>query len=265
MAADEAQARGDRALPARGARRPGSAASSATRSTSAISPRPTTRSTRSRSRRCATPSTRRARSSADGVIFHVGSHLGAGFESGLDRTCAALAQVLERCEGDTWLLMENSAGAGGTIGRSLEELQTLLDRLDGHPRLGICLDSCHLYVSGYDVTDPHVVDALVRRARRADRGRPAAGAARERQRRRARLEPRPSREHRRRADGRGPRRISRPSRVPASERLPRGPRRRRAGPNADELQKLRDLHARWVSRKPVRDRVQPLAAYHHVR
>ena len=68
---------------------------------------------------------------ADGVIFHVGSHLGAGFESGLDRTCAALAQVLERCEGDTWLLMENSAGAGGTIGRSLEELQTLLDRLDG--------------------------------------------------------------------------------------------------------------------------------------
>jgi deoxyribonuclease-4 len=98
---------------------------------------------------------------ADGVIFHVGSHLGAGFEAGLDRTCAALSQILERCQGDTWLLMENSAGAGGTIGRSFDELATLLDRLGRHERLGVCLDSCHLYVSGYDVTDRAVVDDLV--------------------------------------------------------------------------------------------------------
>src|SRR5207302_3115426 len=72
-----------------------------------------------------------------------------------------LEQILERCEGDTWLLMENSAGAGGTIGRSLEELHALVDGLGGHPRLGLCLDSCHLYVSGYDVTDPEQVDGLV--------------------------------------------------------------------------------------------------------
>ena len=51
-------------------------------------------------------------------------------------------------------LIENSAGAGGTIGRSLDELATLVDALGRHPRLGICLDSCHLYASGYDVTDP---------------------------------------------------------------------------------------------------------------
>jgi deoxyribonuclease-4 len=99
---------------------------------------------------------------ADAVIFHVGSHLGAGFEVGADRTVGALERILDkRDDGHTWLLMENSAGAGGTIGRSLEELITLLDRLDGHPRLGICLDSCHLYASGYDVTDPKVVDELV--------------------------------------------------------------------------------------------------------
>ena len=65
---------------------------------------------------------------ADAVIFHVGSHLGAGFEAGLDRTCAALEQILERCDGDTWLCIENSAGAGGTIGRSLEELERDLRR-----------------------------------------------------------------------------------------------------------------------------------------
>jgi deoxyribonuclease-4 len=98
---------------------------------------------------------------ADAVIFHVGSHLGAGFDAVLDRVCAALAQILERCEGDTWLCMENSAGPGATIGRSLGELEVLLDRLDGHPRLGLCLDSCHLFASGYDVTDPKAVDALV--------------------------------------------------------------------------------------------------------
>src|SRR5919202_2212338 len=98
---------------------------------------------------------------ADAVIFHVGSHLGAGFDAGLERVVAAMHQVLERCAGDTWLLMENSAGAGGTIGRSIDELRILVDALDHHPRLGICLDSCHLYVSGYDVTDPKVVDDLV--------------------------------------------------------------------------------------------------------
>jgi deoxyribonuclease-4 len=47
------------------------------------------------------------------------------------------------------------------MGRSIEELATLFERLDGHPRLGVCLDSCHLYASGYDVTDPAALDALL--------------------------------------------------------------------------------------------------------
>jgi deoxyribonuclease-4 len=100
---------------------------------------------------------------AQAVVFHVGSHLGAGFEAGLDRAVPAIEQVLERCRDDTWLLMENSAGAGGTIGRSLDELATLYERLGGHPRLGVCLDSCHLYVSGYDVTDADELDKVVAR------------------------------------------------------------------------------------------------------
>jgi deoxyribonuclease-4 len=98
---------------------------------------------------------------ADGVVFHVGSHLGGGFEEGLERVLPAMEQVLELCTDDTWLLMENSAGAGGTIGRSLDELTTLWERLDRHPRLGLCLDSCHLWVSGVDVTDRAALDKLV--------------------------------------------------------------------------------------------------------
>jgi deoxyribonuclease IV len=98
---------------------------------------------------------------ADGVVFHVGSHLGAGFEAGLERVVPALERALERCSETTWLLIENSAGAGGTIGRSIDELAVLVDRLGSHPRVGICLDSCHLWVSGTDVTDPGTFDACL--------------------------------------------------------------------------------------------------------
>ena len=98
---------------------------------------------------------------AEAVVFHVGSHQGAGFEAGLARVVPALAQALERCDDTTWLCMENTAGTGDTIGRSLEELAALYEALDHHPRLGVCLDSCHLFASGYDVTDPDALDRVV--------------------------------------------------------------------------------------------------------
>jgi deoxyribonuclease IV len=98
---------------------------------------------------------------ADAIIFHVGSHLGAGFDVGLERATEGLVELLDGYDGDTWVCMENSAGTGGTIGRSLEELVALLDRAGRHPRLGVCLDSCHLFASGYDVRDAKAVDRLV--------------------------------------------------------------------------------------------------------
>ncbi len=98
---------------------------------------------------------------AEAVVLHLGSHLGAGFETGLERLVPALEQVLDRCNDRTWVLMENSAGAGGTIGRSLDELAAVFDALGRHERLGICLDSCHLFVSGVDVTDAPTWDALL--------------------------------------------------------------------------------------------------------
>jgi len=98
---------------------------------------------------------------ADAVVFHIGSHLGSGFEHALERVVPALEQVVELTTDETWLLMENAAGTGGTIGRSIDELATVFDRLDHHRRLGICLDSCHLYASGVDVTDLARLDALL--------------------------------------------------------------------------------------------------------
>ena len=99
---------------------------------------------------------------ADGVVFHVGSHLGSGFDAGLERAVPALRETLERCTETTWLLIENTAGTGDTIGRSIEELAALYDALDGHERLGICLDSCHLYASGYDITNRAELDRVLR-------------------------------------------------------------------------------------------------------
>ncbi len=183
---------------------------------------------------------------ADGVIFHVGSHLGAGFDAGLERTCAALAQILERCDGDTWLLMENSAGAGGTIGRSLEELHTLLERLDRHPRLGLCLDSCHLYVSGYDVTSREAVDRLVEelddrvgldrlRALHVNDSAAPLGSNRDR--------------HANILEGEMGEGLGAFVAHPAFQHLSaylEVPGKDKKGPDAEEIQKLRDLHARWA-------------------
>jgi deoxyribonuclease IV len=182
---------------------------------------------------------------ADAVIFHVGSHLGAGFEVGLERSSAALAQILERCVGDTWLLMENSAGAGATMGRSLEELAVLLERLDHHPRLGVCLDSCHLYVSGYDVTDRSAVDALVSeldgrigldrlRALHVNDSAAELGSNRDR--------------HANIGEGLMGENLGAFLAHPALQHLSaylEVPGVNKTGPNANEIQKLRDLHARW--------------------
>ena len=98
---------------------------------------------------------------ADGVVFHVGSHQGAGFEAGLERVVPALRKALEHTSDGTWLLIENTAGAGDTIGRSIDELAALYAALDRHERLGICLDSCHLYASGYDVTNRKELDRVL--------------------------------------------------------------------------------------------------------
>lgn len=90
---------------------------------------------------------------ADAVVFHVGSHLGYGFDEAVEVVAPALRELLELTTDELWLCMENAAGAGGTIGRSIAELAALCDAVGGHERLGLCLDSCHWWASGVDVSD----------------------------------------------------------------------------------------------------------------
>jgi deoxyribonuclease IV len=95
---------------------------------------------------------------ADAVVFHVGSHLGYGFDDAVEKVTPALRELLSLTTEKLWLCLENAAGAGGTIGRSVAELAVICDALDGHARLGLCLDSCHWWASGVDVTNAQGLD-----------------------------------------------------------------------------------------------------------
>ncbi len=98
---------------------------------------------------------------SEAVVFHVGSHLGYGFDEAAALVEPALQELLELTTDDLWLCMENTAGAGGTIGRSIDELASLCDRLGGHERLGVCIDSCHWWASGIDVSSRTALTAAV--------------------------------------------------------------------------------------------------------
>ncbi len=100
---------------------------------------------------------------ADGVVFHLGSHLGKGFSRALPRTIKAIETVLDDMPDGcrTPLLIENSAGAGGTMGVDLDEIDRVIRGVGRPGAVGVCLDSCHLYAAGVDITDMGRVDALV--------------------------------------------------------------------------------------------------------
>ncbi len=99
---------------------------------------------------------------ADGVVFHPGSTVGEPLEEALPRVGELVKEALAESE-SCRLLLENTAGAGNTLGRSFEELREMIDLSGGHKRIGVCLDSCHLFASGYDLTTADRVDEVVDR------------------------------------------------------------------------------------------------------
>ncbi len=89
------------------------------------------------------------------VVIHPGSHLGTGPAAGLERIAVAVREALGRTRGyRVRIALENTAGAGGVLGRTFAELGALLDRAGRPRRLGVCLDTCHLFAGGYDVRAP---------------------------------------------------------------------------------------------------------------
>lgn len=98
---------------------------------------------------------------ACGVVLHPGSAKTGDVDDAIKRAGAVIKEALAESE-DCPVHLENTAGAGGTLGRSIDELAKLLEASGGDGRLGICLDSCHLFASGYDIRTNEGMDAVVK-------------------------------------------------------------------------------------------------------
>jgi deoxyribonuclease-4 len=88
----------------------------------------------------------------DGLVMHPGSYTGGSAEGGLALIADGLRLLLEqRRRGRTRVLLEHTAGQGTNLGHRFEHLADIIDRLQGTPRVGVCLDTCHLLTAGYDI------------------------------------------------------------------------------------------------------------------
>jgi deoxyribonuclease-4 len=97
---------------------------------------------------------------ADYLVIHVGCTRD-GQTDGIHRVSTAIRRVLDRSRTGPMLLLENTAGERGDVGSRFEELAEILWRVD-HPRVAVCLDTCHVLAAGYDVRTPVAVKHLLR-------------------------------------------------------------------------------------------------------
>jgi deoxyribonuclease-4 len=115
------------------------------------------------SRRCfLEEACRAAETGIESLIFHPGAHLGAGEEEGVRRVAAALRETLAATRGSpVRLLLENAAGQGSTLGVRFEDLARMISLAGDDRRLGICLDTCHAFAAGHDLSTDGGYDAVM--------------------------------------------------------------------------------------------------------
>jgi deoxyribonuclease-4 len=105
---------------------------------------------------------------SSGLILHVGSHHGAGFDQVVRQIADAFERALAEAEptpegeADCPILIENAAGSGGTVGRSLEEIHLMIDACNSDDRLGLCIDTQHLWASGFDYSTVAGTERLIK-------------------------------------------------------------------------------------------------------
>ena len=89
------------------------------------------------------------------LVLHPGAHMGDGVARGIRRIIGSLNKVHRATNGcTTQVLLETTAGQGSAIGASIEELGAIIDGVAHSERMGVCLDTCHLFAAGYDLTEP---------------------------------------------------------------------------------------------------------------
>jgi deoxyribonuclease IV len=85
------------------------------------------------------------------VVSHMGAHGGAGEEEGLRKVAEATVRLLDETPDDVTLCMETTAGQGSALNSRFAQLAAVLEACGSHPRLAVCLDTCHIFVAGYDI------------------------------------------------------------------------------------------------------------------
>ncbi len=96
------------------------------------------------------------------LVLHPGAHMGTGEREGCARVAAALDRALDEVGPPVVPLLENTAGQGSTLGRSFEELASILDRVGAGDRVGVCFDTAHAFAAGYDLRTKRGYDAVMR-------------------------------------------------------------------------------------------------------
>jgi deoxyribonuclease IV len=96
------------------------------------------------------------------LVIHLGSHMGRGSKSGIDQLVDALraATASSKSKNEVVILLENNVGQKNSVGSTLEELRLILDRLDSSKEFGVCIDTCHLFASGYDLQTKEDVNII---------------------------------------------------------------------------------------------------------
>jgi deoxyribonuclease-4 len=97
------------------------------------------------------------------LVVHVGSHLGAGLEKGVEQVANAVNRAVEAVDNQVKVLLENMAGQRNSCGSRFEDIAEILSRVKNADRVGVCLDTCHLLAAGYDIRSEEAVEATISR------------------------------------------------------------------------------------------------------
>ncbi|MCB9492839.1 MAG: deoxyribonuclease IV [Epsilonproteobacteria bacterium] len=95
------------------------------------------------------------------LVLHPGSHTGAGLEAGIEKIAKNLDYVFEHTQGKTKILLETMAGQGTQVGYDFEHLKNIRSASNHSRQLGVCLDTCHIFAAGYDITSKDAYDQVM--------------------------------------------------------------------------------------------------------
>ena len=98
------------------------------------------------------------------LVMHPGSHVGTGEEAGMNRIADNINRLFDELSGNNvWLLLETTAGQGSNLGYSFEQLAYMIDRVEDKSKIGVCMDTCHIFAAGYPISKPKEYNQTIKR------------------------------------------------------------------------------------------------------